>query len=472
MSSEPAAFPTHSPKLFLCGGGTGGHVYPALAAAAALQERVAHAAADFRLQIADCRLGQPVSAQNPKRPEGTRIQNLQLVYIGSVDGMEAGLVAQESDLPFRAIPAAALRGRSPLALASNLGTLARGTQVARRLIARERPLAILGTGGYVCVPLFLAARAARVPAAIYLPDVVPGLAVRFLARLSTTVACNVEDSSRYFRLANNQRRATNDASGRRSFVFRPSSFVVTGYPVRRELFEQDRTICRAAFGLDERLPVLLVYGGSRGARSINRAIAALLPHLLPIVQVLHVCGREGDESWLRAAVAQLSAELQARYKLYPYLFSGEQRVERGERREESSTQSSISSLLSPASKLTMVQAFGAADLALCRSGASTLGELPAAGLPAVLVPYPYVYQDENADYLVRHGAAIKVRDDEMLGDGRPEAGPLFQNLLRLVGDTYERATMSEHSKALAQPDAAGRLADLLLALAISKRPTS
>ncbi len=120
----------------------------------------------------------------------------------------------------------------------------------------------------------------------------------------------------------------------------------------------------------------------------------------------------------------------------------------------------------------MVQAFGAADLALCRSGASTLGELPAAGLPAVLVPYPYVHQDENADYLVRRGAAIKVRDDEMLGDGRPEAGPLFQNLLRLIGDAHERATMSERSKDLAQPDAAERLADLLLALAISKRPTS
>ncbi len=384
-----------------------------------------------------------------------------MVYVGSADGMESGLVAQESDLPFRAIPAAALRGRSPLALAANLRTLARGTQAARRLIARERPMAILGTGGYVCVPLFLAARAARVPTAIYLPDVVPGLAVRFLARLSAVVACNVEDSSRYFRLASNQRRATNDAGRRRSF-FRPSSFVVTGYPVRRELFEQDRTICRAAFGLDERLPVLFVYGGSRGARSINRAIAALLPHLLPIAQVIHVCGREGDESWLRAAVAQLPAELQARYKLYPYLFSGKLNIEHAELSEQAS-QCSIPS---------MVQAFGAADLALCRSGASTLGELPAAGLPAVLVPYPFVYQDENADYLVRRGAAIKVRDDEMLGDGRPEAGPLFQNLLRLIGDTYERATMSGRSKGLAQPDAAGRLADLLLALAISKRPTS
>ena len=119
----------------------------------------------------------------------------------------------------------------------------------------------------------------------------------------------------------------------------------------------------------------------------------------------------------------------------------------------------------------MVRAFGAADLVLCRSGASTLGELPAAGLPAVLVPYPYVHQEENADYLVRRGAALKVRDARMLGEGRPEAGPLFQNLLRLIEDPRERARMSECSKALAQPEAAERLADLLLALPISKRST-
>ncbi len=159
-----------------------------------------------------------------------------VVYVGSVDGMEAGLVAQESDLSFRAVPVAALRGRSPLALARNLGTLARGTQAARRLIAAERPAAILGTGGYVCVPLFLAARAARVPTALYLPDVVPGMAVRFLARLSTTVAWNVEDSARYFRRPTDGRPP--------SVGQQPPPFVVTGYPVRRELFEQDRALPR------------------------------------------------------------------------------------------------------------------------------------------------------------------------------------------------------------------------------------
>jgi UDP-N-acetylglucosamine--N-acetylmuramyl-(pentapeptide) pyrophosphoryl-undecaprenol N-acetylglucosamine transferase len=425
--------------LFLCGGGTGGHVYPALAVAAALREH--ETAADDQRLTTDDRGSQSVV--------GGRWS---VVYIGSEDGMEAVLVAEESELPFRSIPAAALRGRSPLALAHNAGILARGTRTARRLIAVERPLAILGTGGYVCVPLFLAAWAARVPTAIYLPDVVPGLAVRFLARLATVVACNVEDSIKYFRFQISDFRLRASQSKNKK---QKSKIVVTGYPVRRELFEQNRATSRAAFGLDEQPPVLLVYGGSRGARSINRAIMALLPYLLPSAQVLHICGREGDETWLREAAARLPAELQARYKLYPYLFSGEQGPENH----------------LPAPGSSMVQAFGAADLALCRSGASTLGELPAAGLPAVLVPYPYVYQDENADYLVRRGAALKVRDDEMLGGGRPDTSPLYRNLLRLIEDPNERATMSERSIALAQPDAAQRLANLLLALATSKRST-
>jgi UDP-N-acetylglucosamine--N-acetylmuramyl-(pentapeptide) pyrophosphoryl-undecaprenol N-acetylglucosamine transferase len=382
------------------------------------------------------------------------------VYVGSEDGMEAGLVANESDLPFRPIPAAALRGRSPLMLVRNVGILASGVRAARRLIAQEQPLAILGTGGYVCVPLFLAARLANVPTAIYLPDVVPGLAVRLLARLSTVVACNVADSARYFGLQAIRPNIQNPTP----------KLVITGYPVRRELFEQDRAICRAAFGLDAQLPVLFVYGGSRGARSINRAIAALLPHLLPIAQIVHVCGREGDEHWLSTIVEQLPNELQARYKLYPYLFSGNLRSE-NEKLSQSDTQLPLSILPAHASLPTMLQAFGAADLAVCRSGASTLGELPAAALPAVLVPYPFVHQDENADYLVRHGAAHKLRDSDMLGDGAPESGPLFRLLRQLIENTHERATMSERSQALAQPDAAERLANLLIALATRKRST-
>ncbi len=376
--------------------------------------------------------------------------------------MEERIVSSESRLPFRAIPAAALRGRGPLQLARGLATTLAGIQAASRLISALRPAAILGTGGYVCVPLFLAARLHRVPTMIYLPDVVPGLAVKFLARLATLTAVNVEDALPYlgFRLADGRGSGVGDqrsaVSGQRSALSRRRSAVsrqrsavngrrralVTGYPVRRELFGQDRAACRRAFGLDEALPVVLVYGGSRGARSVNQALAALLPDLLERCALIHVCGREGDHHWLQAAAERLPSRLKMRYKLYTYLEGGPQ---------------------------SMLAAFGAADLALCRSGASTLAELPAAGLPAVLVPYPYVHQAENADYLVRRGAAVKVADAAMLGTGPPNAGPLFREVIRLLDDEPGRKRMAEQSRALARPDAAQSLAEALLSLAARRR---
>jgi UDP-N-acetylglucosamine--N-acetylmuramyl-(pentapeptide) pyrophosphoryl-undecaprenol N-acetylglucosamine transferase len=306
-----------------------------------------------------------------------------------------------------------------------------GVFAALRLLRDLRPTAILGTGGYVCVPLFLAARLLRIPTMIYLPDVVPGLAVRFLARIATQTAVNVEAALPYL------------------FRQRPANALVTGYPVREELFTLDQAACRRAFDLAATPPVLLVYGGSRGARSVNQAIAALLPALLPHAQIIHICGREGDITWLRDAAAQLPAPLQTRYKLYEYLAA-----------PRAADAAAAEQPLSPA----MVTAFGAADLAVCRSGASTLAELPAVGLPAVLVPYPYVHQDENADYLVQRGAAIKVADAQMLGVGRPEGGALFQAVMRMLNNEHERRHMAEQSRALARPDAARHLATALLGL--------
>ncbi|GAB4124287.1 MAG: UDP-N-acetylglucosamine--N-acetylmuramyl-(pentapeptide) pyrophosphoryl-undecaprenol N-acetylglucosamine transferase [Roseiflexaceae bacterium] len=362
--------------------------------------------------------------------------------------MEIGIVQRESQLPLRTIPAAAINGRGPLTMLRNSLTLLNGARAAVRLIQREKPHVILGTGGYVCVPVFMAARLLGIPSVVYLPDVVPGLAVRLLSRLATATAGSVSDAARY--LGKNPRDFSADlvdlVSSQEPGKILQSTLVVVGYPVRPELFDLDRAACRAAFGLRDDLPVLVVYGGSRGARSINQAVAALLPDLLAFAQIIHICGREGDASMLEAAAARLPSELRERYQFYPYLEAGER---------------------------SMSAALGAADVALCRSGASTLGELPAVGLPAVLVPYPYVHQDENADYLVRFGAARKVVDVGMLGDGPPNDGPLYTELRRILEATSEatsmRAEMAACSRSLARPSAAQQLADLVLALAARRR---
>lgn len=337
--------------------------------------------------------------------------------------MEGDLVRRESTIPFWAIDAAAVRGRGPVALAQNLWRLVRGIVQAIQLIQRERPAAIFGTGGYVCVPLFVAAWLMRVPSAIYLPDVVPGLAVRLLSRIATVTLASIPDAAAHVGLpvvASDQWRPDRRA------------MLITGYPVRAEVVTADRAAARALLQLPADLPLVLVYGGSRGARSINMAVAAQLPHILAHAAVLHVCGREGDEAMLRAQAATLPTDVQSRYHLYPYLAMD--------------------------GALTMPAAFAAADVTICRSGASVLGELPAAALPAILVPYPYVHQDENADYLVRHGAACKVADAAQADLLWPTLAPLLQD--RALRHQYQQAV-----RQLAKPQAAADMAHILHQLA-------
>ena len=259
------------------------------------------------------------------------------------------------------------------------------------------------------MPVALAAWMLRVPILVYLPDIEPGWAVRFVARLATRVAVTVEDSRSYFPT----RQVT-----------------VTGYPVRAEFHFLDRAEARALLGLVADEPVLLVMGGSRGARRINQAFSGVLGHILELAQVVHVSG-ELDWPAVEERRAALSEALRARYHAFPYLHK-------------------------------MALALAAADLVICRAGASTLGELPFFGLPAILVPYPHAwrYQRVNAEWLVGRGAAIQVEDGRLSEE-------LLPVVRQLLGDRAALERMSQQMQALACPDAAARLADELLALATS-----
>jgi UDP-N-acetylglucosamine--N-acetylmuramyl-(pentapeptide) pyrophosphoryl-undecaprenol N-acetylglucosamine transferase len=270
------------------------------------------------------------------------------------------------------------------------------------------------TGGYVNAPVAPIAWFQRVPAAIYLPDIEPGMAIRRLSRLAKRVACTAEASKVYFS---------------------PGKSIVTGYPVRRELRQasvMELSQALANFELEQGRPTLLVTGGSRGARSINRALMASLPELLAKIQVIHISGTL-DWPEVEAHAEKMNPEHRAFYRPYPYLHE------------------------------RMGPAFRAADLVLARAGASMLGECPAFGLPAVLVPYPYAwrYQKVNADYLAQRGAALRL-DDETL----PEQ--LLPTILPLLQDTNRLATMSSAARSLDIPDSATRLARLLLDLGRGK----
>jgi UDP-N-acetylglucosamine--N-acetylmuramyl-(pentapeptide) pyrophosphoryl-undecaprenol N-acetylglucosamine transferase len=332
-----------------------------------------------------------------------------MMWIGTRDQMEEELVPR-AGLQLETIRGGPVVGVPPQTMLLNSARLTWSMEKAARLLRRFRPHVLLMTGGYVNVPVALVARAMRLPAAIYLPDVEPGRAIRFLSRFADRVACTAAASRAYF-------------PGKK--------VVVTGYPVRPELraaLALSTEAALAEFGLGQGRRTLFVFGGSRGARSINRALLAVLPALLAEFQVIHISGAL-DWSEVQDAAAALPEALRRYYRPFPYLHE------------------------------QMGAAFRAADLVVARAGASMLGEAPAFSLPSVLVPYPHAwrYQKVNADFLADRGAAIRL-DDETLP---ATLLPVVQELLR---DGQRLSAMAQAAGALDRPDAAGDIARLLLDL--------
>ncbi len=324
--------------------------------------------------------------------------------MGNASGIEARLAAK-AGLPFQGITTASFHGAAPWVMPWRAARLARGTAQCVRVMHEFRPEAALATGGYVCAPAILAAGLRKLPSLMYLPDLTPGMAIRFLGRYSTLVAVSFQESTTCF------------AQGKA---------VVTGYPVRKELFEADKISSRRKLGLEEERKTLLVLGGSQGAHSINLAVGAMLEDLLDICQVLHISG-EADAPWLRSQRAELPRGLASNYRVYPYLH------------EE------------------MIDALAAADLAVARAGAATTGEFPALGLPSILIPYPYAgrHQDQNADYMVEHAAAVKLSDVDLAG------GILRNTIVDLLTNEAMLTRLAGGARRLSRPDAAKRIAQLL-----------
>jgi UDP-N-acetylglucosamine--N-acetylmuramyl-(pentapeptide) pyrophosphoryl-undecaprenol N-acetylglucosamine transferase len=361
-------------KVALCGGGTGGHVYPALTIAAALQEEI----------------------DAGDRPE--------LLYFGTASGQERRLV-EEARIPFQVVPAGPIRGRSPLKTAKGALKMGRGVFKARHVLGRFAPQVVLATGGYASFPVALAARSKGFRLIVYLPDVYPGWAVQVMARLAHRVAISTD----------------------RSLGRLPrGKAVVTGYPVRPAFWQVEKTAGRQKLGLDREAKVLLVAGASQGAHNINLTLAANLRGLLELCEVVHLSG-PGDEPELRRLRDGLSLGLRSRYHLFTYLHQ------------------------------EMPWAMAAADLALCRAGASVLGELPAVGLPALLIPYPYAggHQRHNAAYLAENDAAIILNNGDLQRRLLPLVGELLRNDQRLQA-------MAAAARRLARPDAARNIARLML----------
>ncbi len=345
---------------------------------------------------------------------------LEVLWVGSRGGMEAELV-ERVGVPYKSIPAAGLHGVGLRALPNNLRALYHGYKAARQILEEYQPDALFFTGGYVAAPMAIAGRymtgkAARPRIVTYIPDIEPGLALKAVIRFSDQVVVSAA--------------ATQD--------FLPSAIQaeVTGSPIREHLRSWTRQRGEQFFDLDPDMPTLLVFGGSRGARSINQALIAVLPELLSTLQVIHI---SGTHDWAvvaenhQALEAKIPAPIFQRYHVREYLHE-------------------------------MGAALSAADLVLCRAGASSLGEFPAFALPAILVPYPYAwrYQQVNAEYLAQRGAAEIIQDKDL-------SALLLPTVLRLIKDRQTLAEMSAKISSLAKVNAADDIARIIRNLPASER---
>ena len=327
---------------------------------------------------------------------------LDTLWVGGEGGMEESLVKRQG-IHFQAIPAAGVHGVGLRRLPRNLIKIGRGILAARRILNEFKPDVMFFTGGYVAVPVAIAGRS--IPSLLYVPDIEPGMALKSLAGMADVIAVTTDKSQQFFN----------------------KKVLETGYPIRADLALWNRDTATQHLSLSGKGYVLLFWGGSKGAHSLNIAVLNNLRVLLSKYELIHITG-ETDWELVKNAREQLPANLAARYHAMPYLHE-------------------------------MGAALAAADLVISRAGASALGEYPLFGLPAILVPYPYAwrYQKVNADYLTRRGAAVILQDQRLSDELLATLNVLTDNPNKLKA---MRAAMFELSHPRAAEKSASALIDL------------
>lgn len=366
-------------KIIVSGGGTGGHIYPAITLIRTLQKKV---------------------------------RDAEFLYVGTQVGLEADIIPKEG-LPFETVDIRGFERRLTPVNLVRAGKAMAGVMKAMAIVRRFRPDVVIGTGGYVCGPILMAASLMHVPTLIQEQNVIPGITNKILAKFVTKIAAGTQEAVPHF----------------------PAHKVVfTGNPIRSEVLSADRMAGYKAFGLDPAKKTVLVSGGSRGARSINRAMIEVLRNVAryPQVQFLHATGKnEYEDVVTRLEAAGVVLADCPHIQVKPYLYN-------------------------------MPQAMAIADLAVFRAGATGIAELTAKGIPAVLIPYPYAaenHQEYNARALEEAGAARMILNRDLTAER------LTSVLTELLSEDAKLERMARASRAMGRPQAADTIADMILEIA-------
>lgn len=397
---KPLGRASRTRRFLVTGGGTGGHIYPALSIAGRIKERVPSA---------------------------------ELLYVGTMTGLEARLVPR-TGIPFAAVAAGGVVGKAaPQSIGGALLAL-RGLVQACRIVRRFRPDVVIGTGGYVSGPVGMAAVLCRVPLVIQEQNVLPGVTNRLLGRFASLVAVAYPEVRSCF------------PSG--------TPVEVTGNPVRPEVLSAGRREARSSLGITDSDVFVVIFMGSRGSATVNRALVPALRLLAdrPGIKVLYATG---EDHFDRVLADMRAAGLPAG----PAGASGAA----GDRGRAAELRVVVGENIVVRPYINdMTRVLAAADLVVSRAGAITLAEITARGLPALLIPSPHVthrHQERNAEVLARHGAARVVPEEGLTGER------LAGEILALIGDRRRLAAMGERSRSLGRPGALDDIVDRILRLA-------
>jgi len=357
-------------RVILAGGGTGGHVIPAIAIAQQLRQ-------DYGAEV---------------------------LFVGTARGIENRLVPA-AGFELRLIQVGALKNVSLVTRLRTALDLPRAIWSARGLLAEFQPGVVIGVGGYASGPTMLAAALGGTPTLAFEPNAVPGFANRMVAPMVSAAAVHFEQTARYF-----------------------SRCQVTGVPVRQAFFQVAQNRERKTS------PTLLVFGGSQGAHSINQAVVGALPILrtnLPDLRIIHQTG-ERDYNDARDGYRRAAFEAE----VSPFIDD-------------------------------MPAMFARADLVICRSGASTVAEITAAGKAAVFIPFPRAADDHqkvNAQALEKAGAAVLLEESNLTAEG------LAEIVISLLKDRSRIERMEAAAKRLSHPNAAREIAEMAAKLAGTLKP--
>lgn len=366
-------------RVIISGGGTGGHIYPAITIARAIAE----------------------------------IEPTEFLYVGSKTGLENTLIPKEG-LPFVTLDVRGLERKLSFRNFITLGKTAASLIKAEAIIHRFKPDVVIGTGGFVCGPVLLAASLSGIPTLVQEQNVIPGVTNTILSKFVNRIALGYREAAGRFK--------------------NKDVLVYTGNPVRQDILTVSREEGRGALGLEPDKFTLLVAGGSRGARSINTAMIEVHKYFKDIddIQILHITG---DHEYDRVIKQLDGIDRKGRYgqgsRIIPYLHD-------------------------------MPAALAAADLAVYRAGAVGLAELAVRGVPSILIPYPYAAEDHqcyNAQALVMCGAAKMILDKMLTGRD------LLEEILHLKENPKALENMTKASKSMGKPQAARAIAELALSIA-------